>query len=317
MDLTQPVAFGRKPMRPVAELYGLLLAMNVGAWVWAFLAFRHQPLLLSTCMLTYGLGLRHGVDADHIAAIDNVTRKLMGQGQRPLGAGLFFAIGHSSVVVIIAFIIAIAAGAVSHIEQFKHAGGVFATAVSASFLFLIAALNLVVLRSVYGAFVRVKNGEPYVEDDLNALLSGGGLMARIFRPMFRLVDRSWHMVLLGFLFGPGLRHGDRGQPAGHIRGPGVQRIQPIRHPGLSGPVRRRHVPGGHHRRGADGQRLQLGLPQPAPETLLQPHGHPGVGPGGDCHRRGRGARAGGGSVGPARAVLVPGQGGQQPVWALP
>jgi len=201
--MSQPIAFGRRPLRPVAELYGLLLAMNVGAWIWALTAFRHQPLLLSTCMLTYGLGLRHGVDADHIAAIDNVTRKLMGQGQRPLGTGLFFALGHSSVVVIIAFIIAMAAGAVSHIEQFKHAGGVFATAVSAGFLFLIAALNLVVLKSVYRSFVKVRNGEPYVEDDLNALLSGGGLMARIFRPLFRLVDRSWHMILLGFLFGLG------------------------------------------------------------------------------------------------------------------
>jgi len=203
MILIERLQFGRRPTRPVAKLYGLLFAMNAGAWAWAFLAFHDQPLLLSTCMLTYGLGLRHGVDADHIAAIDNVTRKLMGQGQRPIGAGLYFALGHASVVVIIALLIAAAAGALSQVEQFKHAGAVFATAVSAGFLFLIAGLNLVVLRSVYNSFVRVKNGEPYVEDDLNALLSGGGLLARIFRPMFRLVDRSWHMLLLGFLFGLG------------------------------------------------------------------------------------------------------------------
>ena len=71
--------YGYKPPRPVARLYGLLIAMNVGAWIWAFAIFHGQPLLLSTCVLAYGLGLRHGVDADHIAAIDNVMRKLMGQ----------------------------------------------------------------------------------------------------------------------------------------------------------------------------------------------------------------------------------------------
>lgn len=197
------IAFGRRPSRPIASLYGLLLAMNAGAWIWALGKFHQQPVLLGTCVLTYGLGLRHGVDADHIAAIDNVTRKLMGQGQRPLAAGLYFALGHSSVVAIIAVIVAAAAGALSRIDEFKAVGAVFATGVSATFLFVIAGLNLVVLRSVWTAFQRVKRGEPYVEDDLNALLSGGGLMARIFRPLFRLVNRSWHMIILGFLFGLG------------------------------------------------------------------------------------------------------------------
>ena len=71
--------YGYKPLRRVARLYGLLIAMNVGAWIWALAMFHGQPLLLSTCALAYGLGLRHGVDADHIAAIGNVMRKLMGQ----------------------------------------------------------------------------------------------------------------------------------------------------------------------------------------------------------------------------------------------
>jgi nickel/cobalt transporter (NiCoT) family protein len=195
--------FGYKPLRPIAEMYAFLVALNVVAWGWALVMFHDQPLLLSTCVLTYGLGLRHGVDADHIAAIDNVTRKLMGQGQKPLFAGLFFALGHSSVVVLAALIIAAAAGFLSKINQFKGASGIFATGVSATFLFIIAAINLIILRSVYDAFRRVKSGEPYVEEDLNILLSGRGLLARIFRPLFRLVSRSWHMVLLGFLFGLG------------------------------------------------------------------------------------------------------------------
>src|SRR3569833_160496 len=73
---------------------GMLMALagaNLAAWVWAFMAFRHAPALLGTCLLAYGLGLRHAVDADHIAAIDNVTRKLIQDGQRPAATGLFFA----------------------------------------------------------------------------------------------------------------------------------------------------------------------------------------------------------------------------------
>lgn len=203
VEVTLTPNYGFRPLRPIAELYGLLIAMNVGAWVWAFAMFYDQPLLLSTCVLAYGLGLRHGVDADHIAAIDNVTRKLMGQKQRPIGAGLFFALGHSSVVVIAALVIAIAADFVHKAGSLKGISGAFATGVSAFFLFLIAALNLVILRSVYDAFRRVKNGQPYVEEDLNVLLSGRGLLARIFRPLFKMVNRSWHMILLGFLFGLG------------------------------------------------------------------------------------------------------------------
>lgn len=195
--------FGRKPFRPVTRLYGLLAVMNGASWLWAFALFSGQPLMLSTCVLTYGLGLRHGVDADHIAAIDNVTRKLMGQGQRPIGAGLFFALGHSSVVAIAAVMVAVAASLLSRIDQARQFSGAFATGISAGFLFTIAALNLIVLRSVYAAFRKVKRGEPYVEEDLNLLLTSRGLLTRIFRPLFRLVNRSWHMILLGFLFGLG------------------------------------------------------------------------------------------------------------------
>ena len=85
---------------PLTGLYGWLVAANLAAWAWAFLLFRDQPLLLGTALLAYGFGLRHAVDADHIAAIDNVTRKLMQDGKRPLSVGLFFALGHSTVVAL-------------------------------------------------------------------------------------------------------------------------------------------------------------------------------------------------------------------------
>src|ERR1700729_3321340 len=85
----------------VLRVYGVLAVFNGAAWLWAVLAFRHYPLLLGTAFLAYSFGLRHAVDADHIAAIDKVTRKLMQQGQRPVGVGFFFSLGHSAVVVLL------------------------------------------------------------------------------------------------------------------------------------------------------------------------------------------------------------------------
>src|SRR4029079_13152096 len=82
--------------RPTVGLFALLIAANLGAWAWALIAFRHYPVLLGTSLLAYGLGLRHAIDADHIAAIDNVTRKLMHEGQRPITVGFFFSLGHST-----------------------------------------------------------------------------------------------------------------------------------------------------------------------------------------------------------------------------
>ena len=198
------VRFGALPLRrTIGGLYLLLLAMNLGAWAWALAAFRLQPLMLSTAVLAHGLGLRHAVDADHIAAIDNVTRKLMGQRREARDVGFWFALGHSSVVLIAAILIALAANAVSRIDRFRDVGGVVATSISATFLFTIAILNLVILRAVWAAFRKVKNGAPYVEEDLDMLLNGRGLLARLFRPLFRMVNRSWHMAPLGFLFGLG------------------------------------------------------------------------------------------------------------------
>ena len=92
---------------PLIGIYGWLVAANLAAWAWAFLMFHGQPLLLGTALLAYGFGLRHAVDADHIAAIDNVTRKLMQEGKRPIGVGFFFALGHSTVVVLASAVIAL------------------------------------------------------------------------------------------------------------------------------------------------------------------------------------------------------------------
>lgn len=198
-----PVSARVSLRRRIGWLFGLLVAANVAAWIWAFSLFHDQPLMIGTALLAWGLGLRHAVDADHIAAIDNVTRKLMQDGQRPITVGFWFAIGHSAIITIAAVAIALTTSALSQFEAFKQIGGVVATTVSALFLFTIAAMNLIILRSVWKTFAHVRAGGTYVEEDLDLLLGNRGLLARLFRPVFRLINRSWHMAPLGFLFGLG------------------------------------------------------------------------------------------------------------------
>jgi high-affinity nickel-transport protein len=188
--------------RSIASIYTLLLLMNVSVWIWAGVLFQHQPVLLGTCLLAYGFGLRHAVDADHIAAIDNVTRKLMQEGSRPVSVGFFFALGHSSVVIVAAALIAGTAAAL-HVGEAKSIGGVISTTISALFLFAIAIMNLLIFSSVLRTFRHVRRGGEFIEEDFDLLLNKRGFAARLFRPVFRLVRKSWHMFPLGFLFGLG------------------------------------------------------------------------------------------------------------------
>ena len=185
-------------------LYAVLLAANVLVWAAALIAFRAYPVLLGTCLLAYTFGLRHAVDADHIAAIDNVTRKLMQEGKRPVAIGFFFSLGHSTVVILASAALAATATALkSHFDQFRAIGSLVGTLVSASFLLLIAAANILILVSVFRVFQRVKNGGAYAEEDLDLLLANRGLLSRIFKPLFGMIRQSWHMYPLGFLFGLG------------------------------------------------------------------------------------------------------------------
>jgi high-affinity nickel-transport protein len=198
LDESAPDLRGR-----LVTIYAVLIALNLGAWLWALLSFYDKPALLGVALVVYGLGLRHAVDADHIAAIDNVTRKLMQAKQRPVTVGFFFAMGHSTVVIIAAGAVALAASLLDGFDSFQSVSGVIGTAVSALFLFAIAAMNIVILVSIYRSYRQVRRGGAYVEEDLDMLLNNRGFLARIFRPVFRLVTRSWHMFPLGFLFGLG------------------------------------------------------------------------------------------------------------------
>ena len=185
-------------------LYSLLISANFLAWIWAVVALRGNAVLFGSAFLAYTFGLRHAVDADHIAAIDNSTRKLMQMGQRPVGVGFFFSLGHSLVVVLLSIAVGFAAAEVTgHFHDFKAFGGIFGTLASALFLFLLAAFNIVVLISVWRTFQAVKRGEPFDEGDFDLLLNNRGFLTRIFRPLFKIVTRSWHLFPIGFLFGLG------------------------------------------------------------------------------------------------------------------
>ncbi|CAG8999609.1 MAG: High-affinity nickel transport protein [Candidatus Celerinatantimonas neptuna] len=184
-------------------LIGTLVIANVLAWIWAFLAFHGHTALISTALLAWTYGLRHAVDADHIAAIDNVTRKLMQQKKKPVAVGAFFSLGHSTIVVLASVGIAIATSKMTADWQWFHnVGGVIGTSVSALFLFILAVVNLNILREVWRRFNAVKRGEAQTQFNLEQTIPGG-VMSRLYRHLFKLINHSWQMYLVGFLFGLG------------------------------------------------------------------------------------------------------------------
>ncbi len=189
--------------RRLIRLYAFLVIFNVAAWALTLVAAVAYPIMLPTAVLAYTFGLRHAVDADHIAAIDNSTRKLMQDGKRPVAVGLFFSLGHSTIVVALSVVIAASAALISDVPTLQSVGGLIGTSVSAGFLLLIGVINLVVLIDIYRMFRRVSTGDTYDEQTLEDYLSNRGLLARVFRPALRMIRESWHMYPLGFLFGLG------------------------------------------------------------------------------------------------------------------
>ena len=176
--------------------WGLLLTYGVG-----------HPAFLGLGGLAYTFGLRHAFDADHISAIDNTTRKLLQHGRKPVGVGFFFSIGHSTVVLLIAIALGLAAktivqGVVGDNGQLRSIGGAVGTLVSGGFLVLIGILNLVILLEIVRVYRRMRRGD-FDRAGLENELIAGGIMTRIFGRLFRVIEHSWQMYPIGFLFGLG------------------------------------------------------------------------------------------------------------------
>jgi len=186
-----------------AVLFGGLIAANVAAWAWAFALFADRPAVMATALLAWVFGLRHAVDADHIAAIDNVVRKLMQAGGAPRSVGLYFALGHSTVVVVATMLLALGVVSLGGDSLLKDIGGLIGTSVSAMFLLVIAAINLAIFAGLWRTFRKVREQGVHDAEGLDALLVHRGFLARLLGPMFRLVTKPWHMYPLGVLFGLG------------------------------------------------------------------------------------------------------------------
>ncbi|MCU1675768.1 MAG: putative high-affinity nickel-transport protein [Frankiales bacterium] len=209
----------REQRRSILGMAGFVLLLHVVGWGTLIALINPQHYALSGAghsstvfgvgigLTAYVLGMRHAFDADHIAAIDNTTRKLMGEGGKPMSVGFWFSLGHSSVVFGLCAVIGLGvravAGQVTDDNSTLHnATGIWGTLVSGVFLLLIGWLNLVVLRQILGVFRRMRKGE-FDEAELEHHLSNRGVLNRVLGKVTRTVRKPWHMYPIGLLFGLG------------------------------------------------------------------------------------------------------------------
>jgi high-affinity nickel-transport protein len=200
-------AFDRGQKGRLAGFFGAVGLLHVVGWGLLLVYGLGHPAFIGLGGLAYTFGLRHAFDADHISAIDNTTRKLLQKKGKPVGVGFFFSLGHSTVVFLIAVALGFAVktmvqGVVGHDGQLRNIGGAVGTLVSGGFLVLIGVLNLLILLDIVRVYRRMRAGE-YDRDSLETELVAGGLMTRLFGRLFRLIDHSWQMYPVGFLFGLG------------------------------------------------------------------------------------------------------------------
>ncbi|CBF70155.1 HoxN/HupN/NixA family nickel/cobalt transporter [Aspergillus nidulans FGSC A4] len=189
------------PLRSIAVIL-LVAFVNVVVWVAVAIVLRLRS-LVSNAVLSYTLGLRHAFDADHISAIDLMTRRLLATGQRPVTVGTFFSLGHSTIVIITSIVVAATAAAVSsRFDKFSTIGGIIGTSVSAAFLILLGFMNAYILYKLYKQMQKVLN-LPEGQEDEAWKIEGGGVLFRVLKRAFKLIDRPWKMYPLGILFGLG------------------------------------------------------------------------------------------------------------------
>jgi nickel/cobalt transporter (NiCoT) family protein len=204
----------RQEWSRVGAMATTIVALNVIGWTMLAAALgghyqisKTQIFGWGTGILAYTLGMRHAFDADHIAAIDNTTRKLVNERKRPLSVGFFFSLGHSTVVFVLAVLLNFGIRGLDHQlkssgSALEHTTNIIGTSVSGFFLFLIAALNVVILFGILKVFRQMRGGH-YDEAELEAHLDNRGLMMRFLRPLASRVDTPWKMYPIGFLFGLG------------------------------------------------------------------------------------------------------------------
>ena len=196
---------------PALRIISLLILTNLLIWAIVAIILRKHASLSSSALLSYTLGLRHALDADHISAIDLMTRRLVATGSKPVTVGTWFSLGHSTIVVITCIVVAATSGALEkRFEGFRNVGGVIGTAVSAGVLILLGCANAWILAKLVQRMRIVLREE--VSGDREGAgegavaglnLEGGGIMVRVFKKLFMLIDRPWKMYPLGVLFGLG------------------------------------------------------------------------------------------------------------------
>jgi nickel/cobalt transporter (NiCoT) family protein len=187
----------------LVAIYAGIIAVTLAGFLAAVIIGRSYVVLAGLGIVAYVFGLRHGVDADHIAAIDNTTRKLLQEGKRPLTVGTWFSLGHSTIVfaLIVALVLAtrLVAGAIPALQS---AGTILGTSISGIFLWIIGIINVIVVLDIYRIFMRMRT-EKMDEKELETLLDKRGFMNRYFGGLFRLIREPWQIYPIGVLFGLG------------------------------------------------------------------------------------------------------------------
>ncbi|MGA2524794.1 MAG: HoxN/HupN/NixA family nickel/cobalt transporter, partial [Candidatus Bathyarchaeia archaeon] len=187
----------------VALIFSVLIGITAFGFSAAFVIGKIAVVLAGLGIVAYVFGLRHGVDADHIAAIDNTTRKLMQEGKRPCTVGMWFSLGHSTVVVALIVALVFATRAItSNIAALQSTGAVIGTLVSGSFLWIIGFINAVIVIGIYKIFQTLKQGK-LNQQELDNLLENRGFMNRFFRSLYKVINKPWQIFPVGVLFGLG------------------------------------------------------------------------------------------------------------------
>ncbi len=185
-------------------IFVFLISFNLIVWIITFFLWQKFPVFLGLVVLSYGLGLRHGVDADHIAAIDNTTRKLMSEGKKPVGVGLFFSLGHSTIVILLSLLLGVSAAYIkNNITFLEGTGAIVGTLISSLFLLTIGLINLSTLVNIFKVWKKVISGQKKNDAKVHDHLQQFGILTKLLKPVLKVVTKSWHMYIVGLLFGLG------------------------------------------------------------------------------------------------------------------